>query len=61
VQIRFTEEPWGEEVRRLEKFILGRFVGLRGAWLTVPYLVVLVAAVAVSMARARSAELGEAT
>jgi hypothetical protein len=60
VQIRFTEEPWGEEVRRLEKFILGRFVGLRGVWLTVPYLVVLAVGVAVSMVRARSAGRGEA-
>lgn len=53
VQIRFTGEPWGPEVRRLEKFILGQFVGLAGPWLMVPCLVILVSGFATSLALAR--------
>ncbi len=53
VQIRFTEEPWGAEVRRLEKFILGQLVGLRGAWLAAPCLLVLVGGLATSLTLVR--------
>jgi hypothetical protein len=60
VQIRFTAEPWNAEVRRLEKLILGQFVGLRGPWLALPCLLVLIGGLATSLVLVRK-ERGSGT
>lgn len=56
VRIRLGEEPWGPAVRRYETFILGTFVGLRGAWVTLPVVVLLLAGLAAGVMLAWRAE-----